>query len=174
MKILLIILILLIIFFVVKYLVNKKRNLIEDIETEYSIESISILKKYFGAKNFFQNKDLKDLKNKLAIKSDYKNELSEIIETSIHKINIQYEHNINSNKPYTNLNSLKTCGNEVIDYCINEKISIKKAIVLLLLTINTEEIKDIVNEDIEDEEIIEDFYSFLPTFIEKYNLKNAN
>lgn len=174
MKLLLIAITLLIIFFIIKYLLNKKNRIDENIETDYPIESISILKKSFGNKDFYKNKDINDLKNKLKIKSSHENELSIIIEKSIHKINIQYEHNINSNKPYTNLNSLKTCGNEVIDYCLNHNINIKKAITLLLIAIDTKEIKQIIDEDIQDEQMLEDFYEYLPKFIEKYHLKKVN
>ncbi len=175
-KILLIFIIILIIILIIKYFTKKKDNniLIEDHDTNYSIASIEILKKHFREKDFYQNTDINDLKNKLGVTSVYTKGLPEIINLSQHKINIQYSHSINTNNPYINLNSLKTCANEVIDYCVKNTIPIKKAIVLFLLTIDSQTIKDIVDEEIEDEKYIEDFYIFLPKFIEKYNIKNIN
>ena len=173
MKILLIIVAILIIFLVIKYFTKKKDNnlLIEDKETNYPLDSIMILKKHFGNKDFYQNIDMSDLKDKVGTKSVPTKGLDEIITSSQHKINIQYSHSINTNKPYTNINSFKTCANEVIDYSVKNTIPMKKAIVLFLLTIDDQAIKDIVDEEIEDEKLIEDFYIFLPKFIGKYNEK---
>lgn len=137
----------------------------------YSKESILILSKYFGNKNFNQNINIEDLKNKLEIKSSYKKDLETILKSTLHSIEIHYNFSINKNKKYTNSTTLKLSANEVLDYSIKNNFTIKKSIILMFLTINNDLLKEKLDGKLNEMDTISFFYKLIPDFIIKYNNK---
>ncbi|MFA9374422.1 hypothetical protein [Poseidonibacter sp.] len=145
-----------------------------DKETDYSQESINILEKYFGSKNFYQNIDAIDLKNKLEIKANHRKKLQAIVKNALHKIDVHSTFSINTNKPYNDLTKLKVSANEVIDYSIRNNITMKDNISILFLTITNESIKEVLDDEFDEQKYIEIFYELLPGFIQRYNNKANN
>lgn len=173
MNIFFIIVIILLVFLIIVFIKKSKSKecSTQEIESSYSNESIQILVKNFAKNDFTKNDSLKDFKNKLGIKSTYKKELKSIIESTLHRIDVHYKFSINSNKPYSDLTTFKLAANEVIDYCIKNDIDINSAIILTLLTITNESIKEKLDEEFDDTKYLESFYELLPGFIKRYNKK---
>ncbi len=176
MNIFYIIIIILLILLIIKFINKPKTDevLDEEVESDYSKESIQILEKYFPDKDFKKNINIEDFRNKLEVKSFYKKELKLIIKNTLHRIDVHYKFSINSNKPYSDFTTFKLAANEVIDYCVENDIDINNAIILTLLTLSSESIKEKLEDEFDDNKYLESFYELLPGFIERYNKKLLN
>jgi hypothetical protein len=138
----------------------------------YSKDSIALLKKYFGEKDFSQNNTTLDLKEKLDIKASvntfYKSS-KDIIDNVKHKKEIFEKHNSQSNKSYSDFTTLKITANAVIDYCIKKDINAKGSIKLLYLTFSDPYLQELFDEEQTEKEIIDSFYNLSVGFMQRYN-----
>lgn len=169
MEIVSIIVVILLIFLIFKFINKSKSSDTPLSKSIYSNESISILNKYFKDKDFLSNNDITDFKTKLEIKSIHKDELKVIIKDIKHRVDVHTSFCINNNKAYNDFTTFKLAANEVLDYCVKKDKGPKKGIILLLLTLENDSIKELLDKEFDDVEFLVLFYKLLPGFYERYN-----
>lgn len=169
MKLFFIIVILLLVVLIIRFIIKSRQAgfSIKNLD-DFPNETIDVLINVFGDKNFTTNKNLEELKVKLEIKSNYEDELSNIIKNTKHKTKIFSNYNSKSKKLYTNFNIFEILLKEVVDYSAQNNVTMKKAIKLLFLSLDKIIAEEVITEKINNYEQLELFYTLLPDFIKKY------
>lgn len=163
------ILVVIVLVFIIFLFINKSKNNNSSKRTMYSKESIFVLVKYFGEKNFLSNESIFDFKEKLEIKTFFKDDINSIIKDTKHRFEVHTSYCINNNKAYNDFTTFKLAANETLDYCVKKDISVKKGIILMLLTLENESMKELLDQEYNDAKFLELFYKLLPGFLERYN-----
>lgn len=142
-------------------------------KVELSLESETLLLKYFKEKDFLHINTTLELKEVLDIKTsastNHPKSTKKILDQSKHKSEIFHKNSVKSNKTYDEYTTFKLIANEVIDYCLTKEIKHQGAIKLLLNTLSDQYIVNLFESVKSDKEILETFYKLLPGFISRYN-----
>lgn len=164
MDIVYVILFLIIIASIVFYKRNKKTE---------SINSLQKLNEYFKNEDFSNIDDINKLKELLQINKtkNYDKAIEIILNDAKHKFDILLEYRIQHKQPFNNLTFLKIVSNCVIDYSIRKDSNINDSIRLLFITLESEKISEIIQEERNDENKFEDFISLIDGFISRYTQK---
>lgn len=157
-----IIVILLIALLLIVFFKRKKFDMPEDTKV--------ILKKYFDGVDFDSIKSKNDLKTKLGLKENKKFliTINHILEDSEHKIDLFREYRLKHHLLFNELSFLKLTANCVIDHCLKKDYDIQDSIRVLLLTLGTSKLVEIVGEDAKEEYIIENFSKLIEGFVDRY------
>ena len=152
----------LITFLIVKYIKGLDKGSTEiSIKTKYPKDSVEILITHFGDKDFYQNINMLELKEKLDIKTtpihSHDKSLKDLIDKAKYKADIFSAHRAKMNKSYDDFTTLKVTANSVIDYCIKKNINIKGSIRLLFLTFQDPYLQEILDEPKSEYELLDQF-----------------
>lgn len=142
-------------------------------KSNYSKESLQILKENFNGNDFSKLTSIEEFKDKLDIKkeSSFKKSTKTILNDAEHKIEILYNYRIEHKLLYNEVSFLKVTANCVIDYCIRKEYDLKQSIKTLFMVLNSPEIEKLIGEDANNSLSIENFLKLLEGFVQRYKKK---
>lgn len=143
---------------------------------ENTQNSLKKLSKYFKGSNFSNIETVESLKESLQIKEskNYTKAIEIIVDDAKHKFDILSEYRVKHKQGFNKFTLIKVVSNCVIDYSLKKDFDLNKSICLLLITLESQKLKDTTQEQRDDEDILEDFSSLIEGFITRYKQRKDN